>query len=454
MVLKIGNAQAFWGDFPAAPAQLLSQEKNLDFLTLDYLAEVSLSIMAIQREKDPKLGFAQDFIEVIKSIIPFWQQGHQVKIVANAGGLNPIGCAEACREILEMYGCKKKIGVVYGDNVFSTLFEDTTVKNLENGQALSTISNKFVTANAYLGAAPIAEALKKGAEIVITGRVADPSLTVGPCLAHFNWKLDDYDRLAQATIAGHLIECGTQVTGGMSTNWLSIPGKTHIGFPIVKMNEDGTFVITKPVGTGGAVTEETVKEQLLYEIGDPNHYLSPDVTVSFLSISLKEIAQDQIQITGAKGNPPPSTYKVSGTYRDGFRAEAMLGIFGSYVKEKARLCAESVFEHVRECGFKIERTHWECLGSGAIVPGVFDFPSSECVLRIAVADQHYEALECFSKAIASLVTCGPQGVVGYTSGRPKIRPVFGYWPCLIDRRKVQPIVQIIDLLPTNDTKEL
>lgn len=448
-MLSIGNAQAFWGDRPTAPATLLHQQPDLDYLTLDYLAEVSLSIMAIQREKEPTAGYAKDFLEVIKSLIPYWKQGGRCKIVTNAGGLNPLGCAQACQEVLKSSGIRLKVAVVYGDDVLSILQASKNEKlfsNLETKEPLSSIQDRIVTANAYLGAKEIADAILAGAQIVITGRVTDPSLTVGPCVAHYGWSWKDFDKLAGATIAGHVIECGTQATGGISTHWLDVPDVAHIGFPIVEIGEAGDFVVTKPRGTGGRVSILTVKEQLLYEIGDPDNYLSPDVNVSFLNLQLKELDQDRIGVQGAKGKAPPTTLKVSATYKDGYKTEATLAFFGRDVVKKAKRCGEIVLQRVEEQGFALERSLVECLGAGSLVP-LFEEPKDrlECVLRIAVADSRKEALECFAREIAGIVTSGPQGVTGYTTGRPHIRPVFGYWPCLIQKNQLQPKLELLEV---------
>lgn len=454
-IVRIGNSQAFWGDRISASASLLKQQPNLDYLTLDYLSEVSLSIMAIQQLRNPAEGYAKDFIETIRSLLPFWQNGSKVKIVTNAGGLNPLACAQALRELLNEKGCKfLKIGVVDGDDILTLLKKDKhnmLFKNLDSAESLDLVIDRLMTANAYLGAAPLVELLKAGkADIVITGRVADPSLTVAPCVAHHGWSLNDYNRIAQATVAGHLIECGTQVTGGVTTDWLehfsTIQEAANLAFPFVEMACDGTFVITKPESGAGRVDERTVKEQLLYEIGDPALYLSPDATVSFLGLQMEAVGKDRVRIYGAEGKAPPPNYKVSATYSDGYKTEAMLAIFGVDAALKARLCGEIILQRVAEAGFHLEKSHIECLGGGDIIGGILPNlgkDSLECVLRIAVADSRREALECFAREVAPLITSGPQGVTGYTSGRPHIRQVFGYWPCLIERVNVSPRIQMV-----------
>lgn len=434
--LRIGNAQGFWGDSREAACDLLSKQPNLDYITLDYLSEVSMSIMAIQREKDPSAGFAKDFIETIRSLIPFWLEGSKVKVVTNGGGLNPIGCAEACRKALNDAGLERiNVGVVYGDDVLADLKSDPNgalFKNLDSDEPLTKVLEKLVTANAYLGAAPLVMLLKEGADIVITGRVADPSLTVAPCVAHYGWSFADHDLIAQATVAGHLIECGTQVSGGICSNWLSVDDKVDVGFPFVEMEKDGSFVVTKPSGTGGRVDLETVKEQLLYEIGDPAAYLSPDVTVSFLTLKIEAVGDNRVRLSEASGRHPPTNYKVSATYRDGWKADALLTIFGDKANEKARLSGEILFERLKRRGIVPERTLVECVGASG------NDASLECVLHMAAADAQKEPLEAFAKAIAPLVTSGAPGTSGYTFGRPHLREVFGFWPCLIERDKVFP----------------
>lgn len=449
--VKIGNAQGFWGDQPSAPSRLMQQEPSLDYLTLDYLSEVSLSIMAIQREKDPLLGYARDFIEVIKSLAPLWKKGSKTRLICNAGGLNPRACAAACAEALRNAGCAGvKIGIISGDDVLSIVQatpSNTHFNNLETGKPISTIANKLITANAYMGAMPLVKALQQGAQIVIGGRIADPSLTVAACIHEFGWSPSDYHKLAGATVAGHLIECGTQVTGGISNRWLEFPDSAHIGFPIAEIDEMGDLVITKPAKTGGAVTLETVKEQLLYEIGDPGNYLSPDVTVSFLGLKLEQQSQNRVRVSGAIGSAPPATYKVSACYRAGFRAEAMLTVVGHDAVKKARCAGQAILQRLTDAGSTTQESVVECLGCGDAVLGVMSSPEGliETVLRVAVADPRHEVVEAFTKEMASLVTSGPPGCTGYATGRPKVRPVFGYWPCLISPTELSQTTEILEV---------
>jgi hypothetical protein len=442
--LKIANASGFWGDQPDAAARLVAQQPDLDYLTFDYLAEVSLSIMAITRAKDPAASYARDFIEVIQSLAKFWQGGGRTRVVTNAGGLDPQACGTAVQAELVKAGLAHlKVAVVAGDDVLAQIRTGgPDFRNLETGEELAKVADRLVTANAYLGADGIAAALLAGAHIVVTGRVADPSLTVGPCIAHFGWKAGDHDSLAGATVAGHLLECGAQACGGFSTDWLDLPGAHDIGFPVAEVSADGSCVLTKPAGTGGVVTVQTVKEQLLYEIGDPGNYLSPDVTVSFLTLRVEQAGTDRVRVSGATGRPPPASYKVSATYRHGYKAHGMLTIFGEQAVAKARRAGDGVLRRLKEAGCHYRETLVECLGTGesvrGIVRGVSDDDLVETVLRISVAADTQEPVKRFTREIAPLVTCGPQGVTGYASGRPKVMPIFGYWPCLIPRTAVKP----------------
>uniref|UniRef100_A0A7C2K0B7 DUF1446 domain-containing protein n=1 Tax=Schlesneria paludicola TaxID=360056 RepID=A0A7C2K0B7_9PLAN len=453
--VRIGNAHAFWGDRSDAALEILTREPDLDFLTLDYLAEVSMSILAMQRERDPARGYARDFVDLVRSLAPYWAAGGRCRLIANAGGLTPAACAADCARVLAEAGCRRlKIAVVSGDDVLDLVrasrsaADGNTFENLDTGEPISRVADRLVTANAYLGAAPIAQALHQGADIVITGRVADPSLTVAPCLHHFGWTDQDWSRIAGATVAGHLIECGTQVTGGLWTDWLEIPDPANIGFPIVEIASDGSCVVTKPGGTGGCVNEWTVKEQLVYEIGDPGRYVSPDVLVSFLSLTVEEIARDRVRVSGAVGQPPPPTLKVSATYRDGFRAAGTLTVFGRDAVAKAQRSGDVILQRLRGAGHVYREALVECLAAGACGPAPLAGANAaqlvETVLRIAVESDSRAAVEQFSRELMSLITAGPPGTTGYAEGRPRVHPVFRYWPCLIDRARVAPRLEWIE----------
>ena len=455
--IRIGNAQAFWGDRPSAAKELLVQEPGLDYLTMDYLAEVSMSILALQRERDPQKGYPQDFVEVVRGLAAYWASGGTCKLIANAGGLNPLGCARACKAALEQSGCREmKIAIVSGDDVVSILgerSEDPSFNNLDTEQSLASVKNRLVTANAYVGCQGIVAALNAGADIVITGRVADPSMVAGACEHHFGWARDAWDCMAGATVAGHLLECGTHATGGISTDWLNVPDPTHIGFPIAEVASDGSSIITKSSHAGGCVTESTVKEQLLYEIGDPSRYISPDVIVSILGLEVRQVSANRVSVRGAQGAPPPVTLKVSATYRDGYRAAGMLTIVGPHAVRKAKRCGEIVLARLVEAGWTYRDSIVECLGNGASVPvlesenAVHD--SYETVLRISVEAETKEPIEAFSKEMIPLVSAGPQGTTGYAEGRPSVHAVFRYWPCLIATELITPN---LDFMATKDTR--
>lgn len=416
-----------------------------------------MSILASQRERDPKLGYARDFVQVVSGLAEYWSSGGRCRLIANAGGLNPLECARACIEALEKAGCRSlKIGVVTGDDVLGALLATDSggeaFSNLDSSAPLLEVRDRLVTANAYLGCEGIVQSLRAGADIVITGRVADPSMVVAPCVFEFGWEQNDWDRLAGATVAGHLLECGTHVTGGIFTDWLDVPDPTHLGFPIAEISNDGSCTITKSKDSGGCVTPETVREQLIYEIGDPQNYLSPDCSVSFLGLSVKSVAENRVEVRGALGGPRPKTLKVSATYRDGFRAAGTLTLFGPQSVKKARRCGEMVLQRLQEAGFSYRDSIVECLGNAESVPVVRmqdqDVPvledvAYETVLRIAVESESKMAVEAFSRELMPLVTAGPQGTTGYAEGRPRVHGVVRYWPSLIDSEYISSQVDFI-----------
>jgi hypothetical protein len=439
--VRIGNGCGFWGDNLDAPI-LLAQQGRLDYLTLEYLAELTMSILALQRQRDPSAGFAGDFLDVLERLCPTLKQQPNLKIITNAGGMNPAGCAAKARAILDQAGLTDRaIATVSGDDLMPRLDEllaqGEPFTNLDTGEPLSKIRPRVVSANAYLGARPIVEALRQGAAIVITGRVADASLTVAPAVHEFGWSWDDWDRLAAGTVAGHLIECGAQATGGLWINWAETD-LANVGYPLVEMEPSGEFVITKPAGTGGAVNVETISEQLLYEVGDPAAYLTPDVVADFTSVQLKQTERDVVRATGARGKPATDSYKVSIAYRDGWTASGTLLIFGPDAPAKAQRSGEMIFARLQRGGLDFERKNIERLGAGDCLPGVVaaSAPPPEVVLRVSVHDSRRAVVERFTKEFAPLVTSGPPGVTGYTTGRPPVREVFAYWPTLIKKDRL------------------
>jgi hypothetical protein len=454
-LLRVANGAGFLGDNLDAP-RLVVEEGNVDYLTLEYLAELTLSILARAREKNPAAGYANDFITVLRSLCPALAAQPRLRIVTNAGGMNPDGCARAAAEVLRAAGMgDMAIGVVSGDDVLARLDEiqasGCRLENLDTGQPLAELGRQagkpdlrepIVSANVYLGAGPIAKALSVGARIVITGRVADASLTVGPAAFEFGWAWDDWNRLAGASVAGHLIECGAQVTGGLYRHWQSLD-LANVGYPIAELADDGTSTITKPSGTGGAVTRRTVAEQLVYEIGDPAHYLTPDVDVDFTTVELTETGPDRVAVRGATGRPAPAMYKLSLAYRAGYSASGQLLVYGSDCLAKARECAEMILRRVARAGYILEASHVECLGAGAGVPGPHPPPADlrEVVLRVTVRDPRREAVERFTAEFAPLITSGPPGLAGYAAGRNPVRPVLAYWPALVPRELIVPKVE-------------
>lgn len=445
--MQIANAAGFLGDNLDAPRQLV-EKASVDYLTLEYLAELTLSILARLREKDPQAGYAVDFLDVLRSLTPALYLQPQLKIVTNAGGMNPRACAAAAGTLLVENGSGEfPLAVVTGDDLLGQLEElmanGCLLENLDTGQPLSELKHPVVSANAYLGAWPIAKALDSGAKLVITGRVADASLTVGPAVHEFGWAWDDWNRLAAASVAGHLIECGAQATGGYTTDWQRW-NLADVGYPIAEIDADGGTRITKTPGTGGAVTRETVVEQLLYEIGDPAHYLTPDVDVDFTTVELRDEGNDCVRVSGAIGRPAPDTYKVSLAYHDGYTASGQLLVYGRDCLDKARACAAMIFARVQRAGYELQQTHVELLGAGVGVPGLHEPPESlrEVVLRVSARDPRREAVERFTKELAPLITSGPAGLAGYASGRAAVRPVFAYWPTRVPKDWIELLVEV------------
>jgi hypothetical protein len=445
--IRVGNGAGFWGDNLDAP-YLLARDGNLDVLTLEYLAELTLSILGHLRAKDPGAGYVGDFPELLARLLPILSEQSGLKVVTNAGGLNPAACVRRCAGLLQEAGQGgRALAVVTGDDILARIPEwaaaGVNLDHMETGAPIGEVVGRLVVANAYLGARPIAEALGEGADIVVTGRVADASLTLGPAAARFSWSWDDWPRLAGASVAGHIIECGAQATGGLWRRWGEID-LANVGYPIAEIAADGTSVITKAAGTGGEVSTGTVTEQIVYEIDDPAHYHTPDVDVDFTTVGLEQEGPDRVRVNGAGGRPPSKTLKVAAVYRNGWTASGMLAVAGRGAEGKAKAAGRIILERVRRAGYDLADSLIECLGAGDVVPGLLrpSEPPLEVVLRVTVRDPNRAAVERFCREFAPLVTAGPPGIAGYATGRPSPRPAFGYWPALVPRELVESRVEV------------
>jgi hypothetical protein len=452
MLIRVGNGAGFWGDNLDAP-RFLVERGDLDYLTLEYLAELTLSILAHQRSRNAEAGFVPDFLTVLESLVPALRTHPKLRIVTNAGGMCPGQCARQAARVLNAAGLgATRLAAVSGDDLLAQLDEllaaGEPFSNFDSGARLDAIRPAIASANAYLGAGGIVEALGQGARIVITGRVADASLTVGPALHEFGWSWDDWDRLAAATVAGHLIECGAQATGGMFSGWTPDISLRDLGYPIAVLTDSGEFSITKPADTDGVVSVDVVAEQLVYEIGDPQHYLSPDVDADFSQVRLTQSGPNMVDVRGAKGNPAPPRLKVSMAYRDGYMASGTLVVCGENAVAKARACGELVLSRLRATGISLRRTHVECLGAGDTLPGIWrrNDEALEVVLRISVHDPSRAAVERFVREFSPLVGSGPPGITGYTGPRAKPYPVFAYWPTTVSREHVAAKVDVRDAI--------
>ncbi|HED65288.1 MAG TPA: DUF1446 domain-containing protein [Planctomycetes bacterium] len=449
--ILIANGQGFWGDSILGPVRLVN-EGPLDYLTLDYLAEVTLSIMQKLRSRDPSKGYATDFVRLVDRILPELVE-KDIKVVANAGGVNPHACKDAILEVARRHGLPLSVAVVEGDDIFHDLDRlmegGEEFSNMDTGAPLSTVRDTVSSANVYLGAFPIAEALSKGARIVLTGRGTDPGLVLGPLIHEFGWKEDDFDRLAAGTVAGHIVECGAQCTGGNFTDWRSVPNLAMVGYPIIRARADGTFQITKHEGTGGLVTEDTVRHQLVYEMGDPANYLGPDCIAHFTSVRLEDLGDHRVEVSGVTGAPPTSTYKASISYHDGWKSTGQLTISGPDALEKAKLCAEIVWQRLAYDGFEYgpEERMVEFVGSGvchAGIPGATSDDPPEVVLRMGVKGPDRAKVDRFGTELVPLVTSGPPGVTGFAGGRPKATEIVGFWPALVRKDLIQTSVEVFE----------
>ena len=447
-VIRVASAQGFWGDSLDAPRRQV-EGGHVDFLMLDYLAEVTMSILQKQKERDPAMGYARDFVGAVESVLPAVAE-RGVRIVANAGGVNPRACAEAVRHVLRKANAGHvKVGIVTGDDLLPRLDEllaaGQELRNMDTDEPLSTVRDRVLSANAYLGSVPIVEALARGAQIVITGRSTDTALTMAPLRYAFDWKDGDWDRLAAGIIAGHIIECGAQCSGGNCLfDWRNIPNLADVGYPIVEGHADGTFTVTKHPGTGGIVSVQSITEQLLYEMGDPRSYITPDVIADFTTIQLAPEGRDRVRVFGIKGRPATDKLKVSVAYRSGFKAVGTLVYSWPDALEKAQVADRVLRERLDRLGLRFEKMLTEFVGANA-THGPLAFSGTEAQevqLRVGVRSGDRAMVERFTREIAPLVLNGPPSVTGFAGGRPKVEEIVAYWPALVDKSVIQPQVEV------------
>ena len=451
-VVRVAAGQGFWGDDIDAPRRQV-EGGQIDYLMLDYLAEVTMSIMQKQKARDPKAGYARDFVPLMKQILPACVE-RDIRVTANAGGVNVEGCAAAVRDAACDLGLegKLKIGIVTGDDILDQiddlLARGIELRNMDTDEPLQSVRDRIQSANVYLGAAPIVEALNRGARVVITGRATDTGLTLAPMIHEFGWAADDWNRLAAGTIAGHIIECGAQCSGGnCQYEWRSIPNLANVGFPIVEAAPDGTFVVTKHERTGGWVIIPSIKEQLVYEMGDPHSYITPDCIADFTTVRLEYEGRDRVRVFGIEGRPATGTFKVSISYSAGYKAVGTLVYSWPDAYDKARAADRILRARLDRLGLKFDQILTEFVGANATHGPLAGEPSPdlpEVQLRVGVRSENRTAVERFTKEIAPLILTGPPGVTGFAGGRPKVEEIVAYWPALIPKSEITPRVEVIE----------
>jgi len=448
--IRIASGQGFWGDQLDAPKQQV-ENGPIDYLMLDYLAEVTMSIMQKQRSRNPNAGYARDFVPLVGEILPAVVE-RGIHVIANAGGVNPGGCRDAVLEEARKAGLagKARIGVVTGDDILERLPDlierGVELKNMETGEPLSTVLDRVQSANAYIGARPIVEALRQDAHVVITGRSTDTALTYAPIIHEFGWSFEDWDRIAAGIVAGHINECGAQASGGNCLiDWRDIPDLARVGYPIIEALADGSFFVTKHEGTGGRISSATVKEQLLYEMGDPKSYITPDAIADFTTIRLEDAGEDRVRVHGIRGKPATDMLKVSVAYSSGYKAVGTLVYAWPDAVEKAQAADRILRERLDRLGLKFDEVLTEYVGWNATHGPLSGEPPRdlpEVTVRWGVRSDDFEAVDRFSKELAPLVLAGPPSVTGFAGGRPKVQEIVAYWPALIPKSEIEPHLKV------------
>jgi hypothetical protein len=451
--IRIASGQGFWGDLIDAPYHQVTKGE-IDYLVMDYLAEVTMSILQKQKQRNHNLGYATDLIDLMNKILPITSK-KGIKVITNGGGVNPIACADAILDAaMKLDIGKLDVAVVLGDDIKDCLDEiiqkGRELKNMETGDPITIVKDKLLSANVYFGAAPIVEALKRGADIVITGRVTDTGLTLAPMIYEFGWDMKNYDLMAAGTVAGHILECGAQSTGGnFLGDWESIENFAEIGFPIAEAYPNGEVIITKHENTGGKVSFETVAEQLVYEIGNPTEYITPDCVADFTSIKLEEFGKNRVKVYNVKGKPETEFYKVSCSYHSGYSATGSLTYSWPQALTKAKKADQILRKRLKNLELQFEEIRSEFLGYNAthenLSPQLDEDKINEIVLRFSVRGKDKNAVNRFGQEIAPLILTGPPSVTGFAGGRPKAKDVVAYWPALIPKKLVEPKVKILEL---------
>ncbi len=449
--IRIASGQGFWGDWLEAPVRQV-EGGPIDYLMMDYLAEVTMSIMQKQKERDPKAGYAKDVVPLLQRILTQVVE-RNIRVTTNAGGVNPDACAAAIAEAGRALGLggKLRIATVTGDDILGRLDDliarGIQLKDMDTGRPLADVRDRVLSANVYLGAWPVVEALKQGAHVVITGRVTDTGLTLGPLAHEFGWKPDDWALMAAGTIAGHIIECGAQCSGGnYLAGWPDVPALEDIGYPIVEGRPDGTFTIGKHPGTGGAITVASVTEQLLYEMGDPRTYITPDCVADFTTIRLEQEGPDRVRVFGIQGRPATDSLKVSVAYRHGWKAVGTLVYSWPDAHAKAREADRVLRERLDRLGLRFDEVLTEFVGVNATHGPLAGAPSPEIAevqLRVGVRSPDKAPVERFTRELAPLILNGPPSVTGFAGGRPKVEEIVAYWPALVPKAEIAPVVKVV-----------